>query len=165
MIRAARAGRIGIGGRWARFDYSSIDGKYVTNAVMSLSNLAGGAPYNYTISLYHATAASYAGAKQGAVLASAASGSSVSSSSPTLTYSYNTWVSSSTSPPPIGFVGLENAGQYSFQQFNAYQLVLTYDELPEHGHQPGHYPGHRLHDGVSAAVGEHHHPHVEGESV
>jgi hypothetical protein len=112
------------------FDYSSIDGDYVSAASIQLGNLYNSAPFSFTISSYHASAYSYAGAVSGAVLAQAPGGTSVNLTGSALTSAYQGWVGSSTNGAAIGFQGLEYAGNYSFQEYLSYQLTLTYYRYP-----------------------------------
>jgi RHS repeat-associated protein len=111
------------------FDYSSIDGDAVSAASIQLGNNSG-LTANYTISAYHASAWSYAGAESGSVLATGPGGASVNMTGSGLLSDYQTWVADSTSPPALGFTGLEYAGQNSFEDYLSYQLTLTYDSYP-----------------------------------
>lgn len=117
----------------ALFDYSSIDGTYVSGASVRLYNLdPNSSSFNQNISLYHASAYSYAGAVSGSVLANSGgySGTGVTITGSGLTNSYHSWVANSTNGAAIGFVGLEQSGQYSFQQYDGYLLTLTYYHYP-----------------------------------
>jgi hypothetical protein len=111
------------------FDYASIDGQDVTNASIALGDEIGGEDYNFTITAYEASAYSYAGAIHDP-LASSPSGASLTLSSAAMTSEYNTVVSKSENGLGIGFSGLEYAGQFSFQQFDTFELTLTYSPPP-----------------------------------
>ena len=115
------------------FDYSSIDGTYVSAASIRLYNLdPNSSSFNQNINLYHAGAYSYAGALSGSSLANSGgySGTGVTITGSALTNSYHTWVANSTNGAAIGFVGLEQSGQFSFQQYDGYTLTLTYYHYP-----------------------------------
>jgi RHS repeat-associated protein len=111
------------------FNYAPIDGDYVSAASIQLGNNKG-LTSNETVSVYHASAWSYSGAVSGSVLASGTGGSSANFTGSGLLSDYRSWVENSTSPPALGFQGMELANNATFQDYLAYQLTLTYYPIP-----------------------------------
>lgn len=108
----------------AYFDYSALYGKRIRSAAVSVGNRVTGTANAYPFYVFGATAWGFGG--YGQFLGYTYAGNDGTVSSPELTSTYDTWAQQRQAGA-LMLVGYEAAGLYTYKQFHAYVLSLTWD--------------------------------------
>lgn len=111
----------------AYFGYESLYGKRILDASVSEWNRAAGTANGYPFHVFHATAWGFNGVGQ--YFGSTTAGNDARVGSGAMTAAYDSWAQQGVGAA-LMLVGHEAGGLYTYKQFNAFALSLTYDNMP-----------------------------------
>ncbi|HEX6393125.1 MAG TPA: LamG-like jellyroll fold domain-containing protein [Acidimicrobiales bacterium] len=113
------------------FGAGQINGDAVSDASVSVWNLVAGTANNYPFSIWSASGPSFGGAVgNGPYTSNAYIATSGNYESIGLAQLYNNWTRNSLAGGSLGFAGYEQPGLYTYKEFGAFLLYLTYWTIP-----------------------------------